>query len=88
MEQATVILTDSGGRSGRAPSLGIPVLVMRETTERREGVEAGNAKRVGTHRDTIVAELKNLLTAPDARASVANGPTPTGMAPPLEKLQM
>ncbi|MCP4776697.1 MAG: UDP-N-acetylglucosamine 2-epimerase (non-hydrolyzing), partial [Planctomycetaceae bacterium] len=45
---------------------------MRETTERREGVEAGNAKRVGTHRDTIVAELKNLLTAPDARAAVAN----------------
>ena len=61
---------------------------MRETTERREGVEAGNAKQVGTHRCTIVAELKNLLTAPDARAALANRQTPTGMAPPLEKLQM
>ena len=66
MDQATVILTDSGGVQEEAPSLGIPVLAMRETTERPDGVEAGNAKLIGTHRDTIVAELKNLLTDPDA----------------------
>ena len=78
MDQATVILTDSGGVQEEAPSLGIPVLVMRETTERPEGVAAGNAKLVGTHRDTIVAELSNLLTDPNARSAMSNVQNPYG----------
>ena len=61
MNRASVVLTDSGGVQEEAPSLGKPVLVMRETTERPEGVKAGNAKLVGIKRETIVNELKLLL---------------------------
>ena len=78
MDQATVILTDSGGVQEEAPSLGKPVLVMRETTERPEGVDAGNAKLVGTSTDTIVSELTNLLTNSDARSAMANIRNPYG----------
>ena len=78
MDQATVILTDSGGVQEEAPSLGKPVLVMRETTERPEGVEAGNARLVGTCRETIVGELTQLLSDPAARAAMANVQNPYG----------
>ncbi len=78
MDRATVILTDSGGVQEEAPSLGIPVLVMRETTERPEGVAAGNAKLVGTDRETIAAELKHLLTDADARSAMADVRNPYG----------
>ncbi len=78
MDQATVILTDSGGVQEEAPSLGKPVLVMRETTERPEGVEAGNAKLVGTCRETITGELTRLLSDPAARQSMANIQNPYG----------
>jgi UDP-N-acetylglucosamine 2-epimerase (non-hydrolysing) len=61
MERALVILTDSGGVQEEAPSLGKPVLVMREATERPEGVEAGNARLVRTDRQQIVAETRRLL---------------------------
>lgn len=54
MQRAFLILTDSGGIQEEAPSLGVPVLVMRDTTERREGIESGNAVLVGTSTDTIV----------------------------------
>lgn len=70
-----LILTDSGGVQEEAPSLGKPVLVMRESTERPEGVEAGAVKLVGPHADRIVAETLRLLTdqsAYDAMARVAN----------------
>ncbi|MFP3398667.1 UDP-N-acetylglucosamine 2-epimerase, partial [Brevibacterium sp. SIMBA_078] len=56
-----IILTDSGGIQEEAPSLGIPVLVMRTTTERQEAVEAGTVKLVCTHGPTIVAEVSNLI---------------------------
>ncbi|WP_025652057.1 MULTISPECIES: non-hydrolyzing UDP-N-acetylglucosamine 2-epimerase [unclassified Psychrobacter] len=61
MSTSYIILTDSGGIQEEAPSLGIPVLVMRETTERQEAVEAGTVKLVGTHGPTIVAEVSNLI---------------------------
>lgn len=62
MTQADIILTDSGGIQEEAPSLGKPVLVMRETTERPEAVEAGTVKLVGTDVDKIVSSLSALLT--------------------------
>ena len=61
MSTSHIILTDSGGIQEEAPSLGIPVLVMRETTERQEAVEAGTVKLVGTHHPTIVAEVSSLI---------------------------
>jgi UDP-N-acetylglucosamine 2-epimerase (non-hydrolysing) len=61
MSRADVILTDSGGVQEEAPSLGKPVLVMRETTERPEAVDAGTVKLVGTDTDLIVSEVSRLL---------------------------
>jgi UDP-N-acetylglucosamine 2-epimerase (non-hydrolysing) len=62
MEKSYIVLTDSEGIQEEAPSLGKPVLVMREVTERREGIEAMTAKLVGTDRHKIVREVSNLLT--------------------------
>jgi UDP-N-acetylglucosamine 2-epimerase (non-hydrolysing) len=61
MDRATIILTDSGGIQEEAPSLGKPVLVMRDTTERPEAVDAGTVKLVGTDKDTIVYAVSLLL---------------------------
>ncbi|NDV63029.1 UDP-N-acetylglucosamine 2-epimerase (non-hydrolyzing) [Puniceicoccales bacterium CK1056] len=61
MDRSFFVLSDSGGVQEEAPSLGKPVLVMRETTERPEGVEAGTCRLVGTDPDTILAEAKLLL---------------------------
>ena len=61
MSRADVILTDSGGVQEEAPSLGKPVLVMRDTTERPEAVAAGTVKLVGTNRALIVSEVARLL---------------------------
>ncbi|MBN2446937.1 MAG: UDP-N-acetylglucosamine 2-epimerase (non-hydrolyzing) [Phycisphaerae bacterium] len=73
MQRSTLILTDSGGIQEEAPSLGKPVLVMRNTTERPEGVEAGCVKLVGNERDNIVASAKAALTnAASGEAQVAN----------------
>ena len=75
MKASHLILTDSGGVQEEAPSLGKPVLVLRKTTERPEGVEAGSAKLVGTDKDTIVREAHALLSdraAYDAMARVNN----------------
>lgn len=74
-QASTIILTDSGGVQEEAPSLGKPVLVMRDSTERPEGVEAGAVRLVGPHAERIVAETLRLLTdraAYDAMARVAN----------------
>ena len=71
MDRADVILTDSGGIQEEASSLGRPVLVMRDTTERPEAVEAGAAKLVGTDAEMIVDHVSTLLTRPAARRGMA-----------------
>ena len=63
MEHSYLILTDSGGIQEEAPSLGKPVLVMRDTTERPEGVAAGTLRLVGTDEEVIYEEIKKLLNA-------------------------
>ena len=73
-----LMLTDSGGVQEEAPALGKPVLVMRETTERPEGVEAGTARLVGTDADRIVAEATRLLDDPAAYAAMAQAHNPFG----------
>ena len=78
MKQSHLILTDSGGVQEEAPSLGKPVLVMRNTTERPEAVAAGTVKLVGTDRDTIVAETKRLLTDAEAYQTMARAHNPYG----------
>jgi UDP-N-acetylglucosamine 2-epimerase (non-hydrolysing) len=78
MKRAKLILTDSGGIQEEAPSLGVPVLVMRDTTERPEGIEAGVVRLVGTHRERIVAEATRLLTDPEAHAAMATPANPYG----------
>ncbi|MEO5748563.1 MAG: UDP-N-acetylglucosamine 2-epimerase (non-hydrolyzing) [Ornithinibacter sp.] len=73
-----VVLTDSGGVQEEAPSLGKPVLVMRDTTERPEALGAGTVRLVGTDTATIVAQTMRLLTDPAAYASMANAVNPYG----------
>ena len=78
MSRATVILTDSGGVQEEAPSLGKPVLVMRDTTERPEAVTAGTVKLVGTDRRVIVDETSALLTDRAAYDAMARAMNPYG----------
>lgn len=73
-----IMLTDSGGVQEEAPALGKPVLVMRETTERPEGVTAGTAKLVGTDVDTIVTEIFTLLDDKAAYSAMARAHNPFG----------
>lgn len=75
---ADIVLTDSGGVQEEAPALGKPVLVLRETTERPEGVLAGTARLVGTDSDRIVAAVDELLDDPAAYASMARAHSPFG----------
>ena len=78
MDRATVILSDSGGVQEEAPSLGKPVLVMRDTTERPEAVTAGTVKLVGTDRRAIVEETSRLLTDRAAYDAMARAINPYG----------
>ena len=78
LDICTLMLTDSGGVQEEAPALGKPVLVMRETTERPEGVEAGTAQLVGTDADRIVAEAGRLLDDPEAYAAMSRAHNPFG----------
>lgn len=75
---ADVVLTDSGGVQEEAPSLGKPVLVMRENTERPEAVVAGTVKLIGTHRQRIVDEISLLLDSEEAYKGMANAVNPYG----------
>ena len=73
-----LVLTDSGGVQEEAPALGKPVLVMRETTERPEGIVAGTARLVGTDEDRIVSEVFTLLDDSEAHAAMARAHNPFG----------
>ena len=75
---AKMVLTDSGGIQEEAPSLGKPVLVMRDTTERTEGVKAGCSELVGTDRERIVRRAADLLTDRDAYAAMVCHRNPYG----------
>lgn len=78
MEASLIVLTDSGGVQEEAPSLGKPVLVLRETTERPEAVRAGTVRLVGTDEDLIVQEVSTLLRDPAAYAAMAHAVNPYG----------
>ncbi|MEP9357600.1 UDP-N-acetylglucosamine 2-epimerase (non-hydrolyzing) [Sphingomonas sp. KR3-1] len=78
LELCHVVLSDSGGVQEEAPALGKPVLVMRETTERPEGVVAGTARLVGTDPDRIVSEISTLLDVPSAHSAMARAHNPFG----------
>ena len=78
MHASTLILTDSGGVQEEAPSLGKPVLVLRDTTERPEAVEAGTVRLVGTDEHLIVDEVSTLLTDPEAYDAMARAVNPYG----------
>ena len=78
MERATIMLSDSGGVQEEAPSLGKPVLVMRETTERPEAVEAGTVKLVGTDENRIIDNATRLLTDTDAYNAMSKAQNPFG----------
>lgn len=78
MSRSTLILTDSGGIQEEAPSLGKPVLVMRDTTERPEGIAAGTLKLVGTTEDTIYQEFTRLLCDQDAYQAMSHASNPYG----------
>jgi UDP-N-acetylglucosamine 2-epimerase (non-hydrolysing) len=78
MNRATIILTDSGGVQEEAPSLGKPVLVMRDTTERPEAVAMGTVKLVGTDSDAIVTNVSTLMTDRASYEQMANAVNPYG----------
>jgi UDP-N-acetylglucosamine 2-epimerase (non-hydrolysing) len=78
LKKTCVLLTDSGGLQEEAPGLGVPVLVLREVTERPEGVEAGTVRLVGTQRERVVAQTRRLLDDPIAHASMAQALNPYG----------
>lgn len=78
MERAYLIMSDSGGVQEEAPSLGKPVLVLRDTTERPEGVEAGTLKLVGTEEDDVYNAAKQLLDDNDKYAEMAEAKNPYG----------
>ncbi|NKY09732.1 non-hydrolyzing UDP-N-acetylglucosamine 2-epimerase [Cellulomonas hominis] len=78
MSAAHVILSDSGGVQEEAPSLGTPVLVMRDTTERPEAVAAGTVRLVGTDEEVIIAQVETLLSDADAHTAMATAANPYG----------
>lgn len=78
IKRSTLVLTDSGGLQEEAPGLGVPVLVMREVTERPEGLEAGTVRLVGTDVERIISQARLLLDDPVAHAAMARAVNPYG----------
>jgi UDP-N-acetylglucosamine 2-epimerase (non-hydrolysing) len=87
MKRCALILTDSGGIQEEAPALGKPVLVMRETTERPEGVAAGTARLIGTEEKAIVDAAARLLTDPSAYQSMSQAANPYGDGRAAERIR-
>lgn len=87
MDRSYLILTDSGGVQEEAPSLGKPVLVMRDVTERTEGIEAGTAKLVGTDRTRIVKEATLLLDDESCYRAMSNKKNPYGDGKSSERIR-
>lgn len=86
LSNSYLILTDSGGIQEEAPSLGKPVLVMRDTTERPEGIEAGTLKLVGTEEDTIYKEFSNLLSSREEYKKMSKASNPYGDGHACERI--
>ena len=86
MKKSTLVLTDSGGIQEEAPGLGKPVLVMRDTTERPEALEAGTVKLVGTDYNKIVGEVSTLLTDSSAYDRMSKAVNPYGDGKACEKI--
>ena len=86
MQRSYLLLTDSGGLQEEAPSLGKPVLVLRETTERPEAIASGTAKLVGTNSDQIVAAASELLSNPVAYQAMATAINPFGDGQAAERI--
>ncbi len=86
MERATLVLTDSGGIQEEAPGLGKPVLVMRNTTERPEALDAGTVRLVGTDRARIIAEVSSLLDDPDHYRIMSQAVNPYGDVKACERI--
>lgn len=86
MQQCTLVLTDSGGLQEEAPAFGKPVLVMRDTTERPEAIEAGTARLVGTDRSTIVDAVADLLTNEESYNNMAHAANPFGDGHAAERI--
>ncbi|GCB34563.1 non-hydrolyzing UDP-N-acetylglucosamine 2-epimerase [Bacteroides faecalis] len=86
MEKSTIILTDSGGVQEEAPGLGKPVLVMRDTTERPEALEAGTVKLVGTDYDKIVCELSELIENQSSYEKMSRAINPYGDGKSCERI--
>ena len=87
MKRCYMVITDSGGIQEEAPSLGKPVLVVRSTTERPEGVEAGTVRLVGTNRETVFREASRLLTDPEAYQAMAKARNPYGDGHAAERIR-
>lgn len=86
MKRAHLVLTDSGGLQEEAPALGTPVLVLREVTERPEAIEAGTARLVGTHTETILDQARLLLNDPAEHSSMAKAVNPYGDGHAAERI--
>ena len=86
LARSYLILTDSGGIQEEAPSLGKPVLVMRDTTERPEGIKAGTLKLVGTNEEVIYSEFKRLLTDKEAYEAMSRASNPYGDGHACERI--
>jgi UDP-N-acetylglucosamine 2-epimerase (non-hydrolysing) len=86
MKRSALILTDSGGIQEEAPAFGVPVLVLRQVTERPEGVDAGTVKLVGTNKDDIVRQAALLLDDPAAHAAMAHAANPYGDGHAAERI--
>ena len=78
MKKSHIILTDSGGVQEEAPALGIPVLVLRDETERPEAIEYGGVKLVGTNKDNIVSNVQELLDNSDVYQKMSKAINPYG----------